>query len=241
MNWRVSRLDGLTLVSNSDAHSPGKIAREANLFDADLSFEGIRSALKEKKGGRFKGTLEFFPEEGKYHLDGHRKCGIRFEPQETLKHKGKCPECGKSLTKGVLHRILELADREPGKMPEGAPVFHPMLPLDEILSEIFAVGSGTKRIESEQSRLIEKLGPELSILHHVSPDRLDRMGIPFLGEAIRRVRNQEIWIQPGFDGLFGTIKIFHQNERKTLLGQRSLFNLGGVAFKNQGDEKSYLK
>jgi len=223
MNWRVSQLDGFALVSNSDAHSIGKLAREANLFDAELSFSGIRRALKEKKEGRFKGTLEFFPEEGKYHLDGHRKCGIRLEPEETVKCGGRCPECGKLLTKGVLHRVLELADRNPGMKPEGAPGFHRMLPLEEILAEVFNVGTGSKRIQIEEDRIIKKLGPELSVLLQVPLEELESLQIPLLAEAIRRARSQEIRIQPGFDGQFGTIKIFRPNERKAFFGQKSLF------------------
>ncbi len=223
MNWRVSDLDDLALVSNSDAHSPEKIAREANVFDTEISFSGIRSALLEKNGITFKGTLEFFPEEGKYHLDGHRKCGIRLHPEETRKKQGRCPECGKPLTRGVLHRIMEIGDRKNPKKPEGALPFHRLLPLADILSDVLQVGASSKKVAIAQKRLIEKFGPELNILHQIPLDALKDEEVPLLGEALRRVRNGEIFIQPGYDGQFGTLKIFSDLERRRLLGQRSLF------------------
>ncbi len=224
MNWRVSQLDGLSLVSNSDAHSPGKIGREANLFETEFSFSGIRSALADPKKGGFKGTVEFFPEEGKYHLDGHRKCGIRLEPEETQKHEGLCPACQKPVTLGVLHRVFELADRKKPKKPEGAPSFRRTLPLEDILCEVLSVGPSSKKIKAEQQRLVETLGPELSILHEIPLETLDKMNLPLFKEAVQRARNQEIRILPGFDGQFGTLKIFDEKERRDLLGCRSLFS-----------------
>jgi len=225
MNWRVSDLDGLRLVSNSDAHSPEKIAREANVFDTEISFSAIRSALADQKGTRFKGTLEFFPEEGKYHLDGHRKCGIRFQPEETRKHHGRCPECGGPLTLGVLHRVDELADRKTEKKPEAAPGFHRLLPLVEILAEIVNVGPASKAVIKMHHKLIEAYGPELFILHRLPLDALDAADIPLLKEAMRRMRNEDIVIQPGYDGEYGAIRIFSDAERSILSGQQSLFTL----------------
>ncbi len=225
MNWRVSNLKGLNLVSNSDAHSLEKIAREANLFDTELSFSGIRSALMDKKGSLFKGTFEFFPEEGKYHLDGHRKCGIRLKPEETRKHQGLCPKCGKPLTLGVLHRISELADQGEGKRPDDAIPFYRLLPLSEILSEVLEVGPASKKVTAAQDKMIKTYGPELTILHEVPLNSLEGVDMPLFKEALRRVRNNEIFIRPGYDGEFGTIRIFTDHERRKLLGQRSLFAL----------------
>ena len=225
MNWRVSNLKGLTLVSNSDAHSMEKIAREANLFDTELSFSGIRSALMDKKRSLFKGTFEFFPEEGKYHLDGHRKCGVRLKPEETQKYQGLCPKCGKPLTLGVLHRISELADLNEGKRPDGAIPFYRLLPLSEILSEVLEVGPASKKVKAAQDKIIKKYGPELTILHELPLKSLEGIDIPLFKEALRRVRNYEIFIQPGYDGEFGTVRIFTDYERRKLLGQRDLFAL----------------
>ena len=136
MNRRLSMLDSITLISNSDAHSPAKIGREANIFDTDMSYSGIIKALRTGKG--FSGTIEFFPEEGKYHYDGHRNCGISFIPEEARKHNGLCPSCGKTITVGVMHRVDELADRKNGR-GKGLPGFHSIIPLPEIISEIVKV------------------------------------------------------------------------------------------------------
>ncbi len=221
MNRRVSGLDGLTLVSNSDAHSPMKLGREANLFDTDLSYYAIRSAIK--KGDGFLGTFEFYPEEGKYHLDGHRKCNIRFRPEETIKNKGICPICKKPLTLGVLYRVEELADRPENVKPEKKLSFFSIIPLTEILSEILKVGSGSKRVKQKYRDLLDRFGSEFKILHTLKPESLESAGTPLLSEAIRRMRNKEITLLPGYDGEFGTIKIFTKEERKKFSGQKSLF------------------
>jgi uncharacterized protein (TIGR00375 family) len=223
MNWRVSALDGLTLISNSDAHSPAKLGREANLFDTKLSYAAIRAALKNGDPGQFKGTLEFFPEEGKYHLDGHRKCRIRCWPKETMAHQGKCPVCGKPLTRGVLHRVEALADRPDDYRPEQAAPFHSLLPLTDILSDILRVGPASKRVQQAYRNLLEKLGPEFAILHFLPEDLMAKGGIPLLPEAIKRMRLKQIQVLPGYDGEFGKIAIFQPGERQKLLGQPSLF------------------
>ncbi len=223
MNWRVSGLDGLTLISNSDAHSPPKLGREANLFDTELSYFAIRSALKTGDPDSFRGTIEFFPEEGKYHLDGHRKCNVRLWPLDTIKKNGICPVCGKSLTCGVLYRVEELADRPEGTRPPNYHSYHNLVPLVEILAEIFNVGTGTKRVSTNYKALLERYGSEFFILRHLKPDDLLLAGIPLLGEALERVRQNKIEISPGYDGEFGRIKIFKPSERKEMNGQPSLF------------------
>jgi len=223
MNWRVSTLDGLTLISNSDAHSPMKLGREANLFNTELSYYNIRSAIKEGDKKRFLGTFEFFPQEGKYHLDGHRKCNIRFLPKETIKNKGICPVCLKPLTLGVLYRVEELADQPENIYPEQKNPFYSIIPLTEILSEILKVGAGSKRVKQKYNNLLEKLGPELKILHETTYESLGKLGIPLLGEAIKRVRAKQITLLPGYDGEFGKVKIFTQEEREKLSNQQSLF------------------
>jgi uncharacterized protein (TIGR00375 family) len=225
MNWRVSDLDHLTLISNSDAHSPDKLGREANLFDTDLSYHAIRSAMKNRDPQRFLGTIEFFPEEGKYHLDGHRKCDVRMWPTETIKKKQICPQCGKAVTCGVLHRVEELADRPEDFLPEDKSPYYNQIPLKEVLAEIFDVGPATKRVARSYQALLERYGSELSILRRVPIVDLNRSGIPMLGTAINRIRQNRIDISPGYDGEFGKIKIFSLSERKKISAQRSLFTM----------------
>ncbi|MDY6790687.1 MAG: UvrD-helicase domain-containing protein [Thermodesulfobacteriota bacterium] len=224
MNWRISSLDGLTLVSNSDAHSPMKLGREANLFNTDLSYYGIRSAIKEGDKKRFPGTFEFFPQEGKYHLDGHRKCNLRLTPKETMKYKGICPVCNKPLTLGVLYRVEELADRPDNINPQQKNPFYSIVPLAAILSEILKVGPTSKKVKQKYNDLLEKFGPEFNILHQINEDSLKKSGIPLLSEAIKRMRNKQITLQPGYDGEFGKVIIFTQEERERLSKQKTLFN-----------------
>ena len=228
MNRRVSMLDGLTLISNSDAHSPSKLGREANLFDTELSYEAIFHALKAPQNPGFLGTLEFFPEEGKYHMDGHRKCGVSLEPAESVKLNGLCPVCGKPLTLGVLHRVLELADRteETAEMiSPNKPGFESMIPLEEILSEILSVGPKSKKVQTRLSALITKLGPELSILRDLSEEELNASGVPLLGDAIMRVRRGEVVLEGGYDGEYGVVKVFSQDDKAELPGQKLLFRV----------------
>ena len=223
MNWRVSALDGLTLVSNSDAHSPLKLGREANLFDTEISYSAIKSAIKSGDPERFLGTLEFFPEEGKYHLDGHRNCDVRSWPNKTRKQGGICSVCGKPLTLGVLYRVEELADRLEGVKPKKYhPYFH-IVPLVEILSEVLKVGPNSKKVMGNYRNLLEKLGSEFDILTTLQRDVIDAAGLPLLGEAITRVRQNKIVLLPGYDGEFGKIKIFKKDERKKLQVQKTLF------------------
>ena len=223
MNWRVSSLDNLTLVSNSDAHSPLKLGREANIFDTNLSYPAIKKAIKTGDPKHFLGTFEFYPEEGKYYLDGHRKCSVCLRPEKTIKNKGICPICGKPLTIGVLYRVEELADRRAGEKPQKTHPYYSIVPLVNILSEILKVGAGSKKVMNNYNTALNILGPEFSILHNLSPEAIDKAGIPLLGEAVKRMRSGEINISPGYDGEFGCVKIFKDQERERLMGQKSLF------------------
>ncbi|HHV62799.1 MAG TPA: hypothetical protein GXX51_09200 [Firmicutes bacterium] len=207
MNWRLSALDRFALTSNSDAHSPRKLAREANIFDTELSFTAIREALRRRDPDRFIGTIEFFPEEGKYHYDGHRACGVRWKPSETRAAGGVCPVCGRKVTVGVLHRVEELADRPEGAKPPAARRFESLVPLSEIIASALGVGESTKKVQTRYYALLRELGPELSILRHVSIDDLARVAGPEVAEAVRRVRAGEISITPGFDGEYGKIEV----------------------------------
>ncbi|MEW6419215.1 MAG: endonuclease Q family protein [Nitrospirota bacterium] len=272
MNWRLSSLDHITLISNSDAHSPAKLGREANIFDfsdtsestnthlskwdnppnppllkggegglfikggeargiftkgrkigikREISYESIINALKTRKG--FAGTIEFFPEEGKYHYDGHRFCDVSLSPKETIKHNYLCPVCGKRVTVGVMHRVEKLADRADGFRPEGAPLYYSIIPLCEIIAETLKVGVNSKAVEAEYFKVLKNLGNEFRILMDVSISDIESSGSPVLSEAISRMRSGNVYIEPGFDGRYGKIKIFEEMERKEIKGQGMLF------------------
>jgi uncharacterized protein (TIGR00375 family) len=229
MNRLVSSLDRLTLVSNSDAHSPSKLAREANMFNCSPGYDTIRHALENPLKGEFGGTIEFYPEEGKYHLDGHRKCGVRLTPEETQELEGRCPVCSRPLTVGVYNRVQVLADRTPEAIPSGQPAFENLIPLPEILSEVLQVGVNTRAVARAYAWALESLGNELLILRESPPEQIDVIGIPLLGEAIRRMRDGKLDIQAGYDGEFGRIRIFSDAEKRELLGQRRLFAVADSA------------
>ena len=212
MNRRLSALDRFALVSNSDAHSPAKLGREATLFDTTLSFPAIVAALKQKNGKSFLGTIEFFPQEGKYHYDGHRACNVRLAPAETAKRNGRCPVCGKKVTLGVCHRVDRLADRPPGYTPSDAPPFESLISLDELLAECLGVGPKTKKVAAAYHRLLATFGSELHILRHTPPVYLAGADIPRLAEAVRRMRAREVAVSPGFDGRYGAVSVFNDNE-----------------------------
>ncbi len=212
MNWLWSELDRFYLISNSDAHSGEKLGREANLFKGEISYENIYTSLKHRTGN-FLGTIEFFPEEGKYHLDGHRKCGVVLEPKEALQLNNICPVCGEPLTIGVMHRILTLSDRELPEKPEGSPDFYSLIPLTEILSELTGKGPKTKIVYSLYSSLVHEFQSEINILMNVPPQELKKFS-PMLSEAIHRMREGKVYKEPGFDGKYGRISIFSSKERK---------------------------
>lgn len=221
MNWRLSCLDSITLISNSDAHSPVKLGREANIFDSKITYKAITDAIKTRRG--FIGTVEFFPEEGKYHYDGHRACGISLSPRDTIKHNYRCPACGKKITVGVMHRVEELADREYGFRPPHAPLFYSIIPLREILSESLNIGVQSKAVEEAYFNLIYRLGNEFKILLNTPLDEIEKASTPLIREAISRMRSRDIHIAPGYDGVYGKIRIFEEIERKKVKGQGTLF------------------
>jgi DNA helicase-2/ATP-dependent DNA helicase PcrA len=221
MNWTCSSLDGYRLVSNSDAHSPPALGREATVFGTELDYFAMAEALRTGRG--LAGTLEFFPEEGKYHLDGHRKCGVRIEPEQTTALEDRCPACGKPLTVGVLHRVAELADRPAGFRPAGAAGFTCLVQLPQIIGEIVGTGPKSKKVTAEVTRLVGALGPELSILREVPFDDLRRAGGTRLAEAIGRLRRGEVIREAGYDGEYGTIRLFDPGE----LDGEALFAMTG--------------
>ncbi len=229
MNWACSSLDEYRLVSNSDAHSPPMLGREATVFDTELDYFAMATALR--TGNGLQGTIEFFPEEGKYHLDGHRKCGVRVAPEQTRELDTICPQCGKLLTVGVLHRIAELADRPAGFRPPGAAGFTSLVQLPEIVGEMLATGPKSKKVTGEVGRLVAALGPELSILREVPLDDLRRAGGSLLSEGIARLRRGEVIRDAGYDGEYGTIRLFQPGE----LGGAALFTVAGLTPADQPD------
>ncbi len=211
MNWRVSALDRYTLVSNSDAHSPQKLGREANLLEIPLSYEALFEAIRRGDPETFLGTIEFFPEEGKYHYDGHRKCGVCWKPSETRRHQGRCPVCGQPVTVGVLHRVEELADRPEGQPKPNALPFYQLVPLPEVLGELYGVGPNSKRVQRTYDELLRRLGPEMHILLFAPLEDIARVAGPALAEGIDRMRRGEVHVQPGFDGQYGVIRVFPED------------------------------
>jgi DNA helicase-2/ATP-dependent DNA helicase PcrA len=224
MNWLLSSLDKYTLISNSDAHSPSKIMREANVFDTDFSYAGLVGALKSKNPDRFLSTIEFFPEEGKYHYDGHRKCGIIFSPQETKQHKGICPVCGKKLTVGVMHRVTDLADRDPGQsMPPSIP-FKNIIPFNEVIAQAVGKSADCKSVYDLYFRFIHEFGSEFEILNQIPIEELARLAPLKVSQAVEKMRKGLVHIIPGHDGVFGQIQLFEgEEETSNSQNQLSLF------------------
>ncbi|MBI4132480.1 MAG: DNA helicase UvrD [Candidatus Sungbacteria bacterium] len=224
MNWRLSQLDSIALISNSDSHSLQRIGREANVFECELSYQGIMDAIRSHDPRRFLFTVEFFPEEGKYHYDGHSSHKVRMAPEETKKAGGKCPVCGRPVTVGVMNRVEALADRPRGGRPPNTIPFKSMVPLDEIIGEAFGVGVSSKKVKEEYQRLVTALGTEFRILLETSVSDLKSATRPEIAEGIIRVREGRVAIEPGYDGEYGKIKIFDDSDRKNFLtAQSSLF------------------
>lgn len=223
MNRRLSRLDRYTLISNSDAHSASRIGREANVFDCEPSYREIGQILKTKGDKRFRYTIEFFPEEGKYHFDGHRNCKVRISPEESKRHQNRCPVCGRKVTIGVLHRVEDLADRpETFEAPHAVP-FKRLIPLDQIIADARGVGVSSKAVEQEYMDLVERVGTEFEILVDLPEEELRKNLKPKLAEGILRVRAGEIEILPGYDGEYGQVKVFEEAAEPSGEKQMTLF------------------
>ena len=221
MNWRVSALDGLTLVSHSDAHSPAKLGREADMLETELSYPGLLRAIQTGEG--VLGTVEFFPEEGKYHLDGHRSCGVCLTPAETEARGGLCPVCGKKLTIGVEHRVEALADRPAGFRPEGAKPFESLAPLPEVIAASTGTTPTGKKTLQLYETLLAELGPELEILRRIPTQDIERLAGPCVAEGLRRLRAGQVERRAGFDGVYGGVTLLRPEEIERYSGQVSLF------------------
>lgn len=223
MNWRLKQLDPFILVSNSDAHSPGKLGRECNLFDTEFSYRGIYNALKNPKDKGLVATLEFFPEEGKYHYDGHRNCRVRLHPRETIKNKGLCPQCGKPVTVGVMARVEELADRPEGEKAPRARPYKSLTQLTSLIGEAKDVGPASKAVEQSFQQMLSSIGNELHILCDAPIDQIKKSAGDVIAEGVSRMREGKIDIAAGYDGEYGTIKIFSEKERQAIDQQLALF------------------
>lgn len=240
MNWRVSALDGFHLISNSDAHSPAKLGREANLFDIELSYRNLAGAIQEGKG--LAGTIEFFPEEGKYHFDGHRKCGLCISPQESVRLNGRCPVCGKKITIGVLNRVEQLADadREEGFiLPAGRP-FESLVPLPEVIGASMGISATGKKAVEKYEQMIRILGPEFAILREVPVEDIRKAAGPLLAEGIRRLRDGQVERTPGFDGEYGKIGLLTPEDISSLEGQMSFFTAREMRSMEQSRESERI-
>ncbi|OGJ50452.1 DNA helicase UvrD [Candidatus Peregrinibacteria bacterium RIFOXYB2_FULL_32_7] len=214
MNFRLSQINNLALVSNSDAHSPQKLGREANVFNTDLNYKSIYTAIKNNDLEKFIATIEFFPEEGKYHFDGHRNCQMRLSPKETIKNNYLCPKCGKKVTIGVAHRVEDLADKKENFKPRKARPFKSIIPLPEIIAEALKVGPNSKKVAIIYQNMLNALGNEFSILLKKEIFDIEKVATPLIAEGIRKMRAGDIQIKAGYDGEFGTVKIFKDEDRE---------------------------
>jgi uncharacterized protein (TIGR00375 family) len=214
MNWRLSCLDRYTLVSNSDAHSPSRMGREANVFRDDLNYFQLRDALKNKDRDMFLYTIEFYPEEGKYHYDGHRKCDVRLSPSEARFNNNLCPVCSKNLTIGVLHRVESLSDRDESEAVENTIPFKKLIPLEEIIAEAMNCGRDTVGVKNEYRRLVKIFGNEFEILLNTPVDDIRNNAQERIAEGVEKVRRGDLIINPGYDGEFGTVRIFCEDKPK---------------------------
>jgi len=226
MNWQLTALDNICLISNSDAHSPAKIGREANIFEGKkIDYNLIKEAIKKKSDDlKLVKTIEFFPEEGKYHWDGHRNCEICLSPEESAKYNNICPRCNRPLTIGVMNRVRKLADRKPGEKPKKVIPFQRLIPLNEIIADVLGLGVGTKGVEEHYRNLIRAFGSEFKVLLNVKKEEIASVSLPEIAEGVERVRQGKVIIKPGYDGEFGKISIFGKEKRlKTIGGQEVLF------------------
>ncbi|MCX7941357.1 MAG: endonuclease Q family protein [Endomicrobia bacterium] len=211
MNWRLSKLDSITLVSNSDAHSPQNLGREANVFEISDNcqdmYTEVMEIIKTKDVRKFLYTIEFYPEEGKYHYDGHRNCKVCWSPKETKQNKGICPICGKKVTIGVLNRVDQLADRDENIVPDSVIQYRNVIPLMEIIADALGSGKGTQKTLNEYLYIVTQVAPEFEILLDLSEEELRRKINPRIAEGVIKVRKDEVDIFPGYDGEYGKINI----------------------------------
>lgn len=221
MNWRISSLDAFSLISNSDAHSPGKLGREVNVFKESFDFLHLKKVLMEKDTSFFLFTVEYFPQEGKYHFDGHRACGICFSPDESIKHENICPACGRKLTIGVMHRVNDLADRKEGEKPEKFVPFKRLVPLDQIIGFIFDKAVDTVTVQQKYFDIVNKFESEFKVLLEVPPEELSKGIENEIVKGIIKVRNEEVNVQPGYDGEFGKVEIPFDSDKSE--NQQTLF------------------
>ena len=236
MNWRVSALDSYFLVSNSDAHSPAKLGREATLFQTELSYAGIAKAINTGEG--LAGTLEFFPEEGKYHFDGHRKCGLCISPQETAEFGGRCPVCGKKITIGVLNRVEQLADRPEDYVRPDAKPFESLVPLPEVIAASTGASAAGKKVQETCDRMVGALGPEFFILRQAPIEDIRHAAGPLVAEGISRLREGRVKRTPGYDGEYGKIGLLSEEDISSLEGQLSLFSAEELEQMEQKEERT---
>lgn len=234
MNWRLSMLDSYQLISNSDAHSASKLGREATLFDIPMSYQGLKEAIETGRG--LEGTIEFFPEEGKYHYDGHRKCSLCLSPDQTLQYSGICPVCGKRLTIGVAHRAQQLSDRPEGYVRPGAKHFESLVPLTEVIASCMGCSASGVRVVRKYEELLGKLGNEFSVLREIPEEEIERAAGEMIAEGIRRLRRGKVRRQPGYDGEYGSIGLFEAAELERLSGQLSFFS--DIKAKETGGRKA---
>lgn len=222
MNWRISQLNNKMILSNSDAHSLEKLGREANVFNLkEVSYQNLYNSIKNNKNLDY--TIEFYPEEGKYHFDGHADCKFSCPPEKSKKLKNKCPSCGKDLIIGVLNRVAVLSDQDATKQKNQRPPFKSLVPLMEILAEVNGTGVNTKKIQKEYQHLINNYKSEFNILLNIKPEEFQGEN-PMLAIAIAKMRKGDIVIKPGYDGVFGTVKIFSDQEREIMQPkQKKLF------------------
>jgi len=225
MNWRVPFLDEKAIISGSDAHSLHRLGREAMLFDTELSYRAIMEAIRHSQCQEFVATVEFFPEEGKYHYDGHAACGVRLTPQETKREAGHCPRCGKQVTVGVMARVEELAapNRPLGFAPAWGKKYYNFVPLDEVIAATLGVRTNSKAVWRAYDAVIQSLGSEFNALLFASEDTLRSQIHPGIAEGLIRMRNGKVKIEAGYDGTYGKVSLFDESERANLGVQKSLF------------------
>lgn len=233
MNWHWSHLDRIAFVSNSDAHSPAKLGREANVMQFEheeaITYGAIFDAIRSQDKKRFLETIEFYPEEGKYHMDGHLGCGVCFHPDDTKKHKGICPKCKKPLVIGVMNRVMELGDRTEAEAREHGKTripYRSLVPLVEIIADTMQKGWNTKTVQNIYTLLIERIGSEFHILRNASLEEITEASSKQIAEGVNRVRRGDIYIQPGYDGVFGIVKVFEDSDTRGFVQQKNM-ELGG--------------